>query len=104
MPIFSKFSDTANVGAVASLRRVKRAVSVARAVLDHTHHSILAGELATKFAVKMGFKEEPLETEESTTKWKEWRGKQCQPNFWTVRGISRQVCLCSLFNEMSFAF
>lgn len=32
--------DTFNVGAVANLRRIKSAISVARKVLDHTEHSV----------------------------------------------------------------
>lgn len=32
------------VGAVADLRRVKNAIGVARAVMEHTEHTLLAGE------------------------------------------------------------
>merc|ERR1712212_1295965 len=73
---------TFNVGAVASMRRIKSAISVARKVLEHTSHSILAGNLATQFAVEMGFKEESLSTSESKQMWTDWRNGQCQPNFW----------------------
>merc|ERR1712062_103904 len=74
--------DTFNVGAVANLRRVKSAISVARKVLDHTEHSMLAGDQATQFAIEMGFKEESLTTTESKHVWSEWRAKECQPNYW----------------------
>ncbi|XP_023951071.2 N(4)-(Beta-N-acetylglucosaminyl)-L-asparaginase [Bicyclus anynana] len=74
---------TMNVGAVAALRRVKSAASVARRVLEHTKHSILVGELATKFAVQMGFHEETLTTSISKRMWLKWYYKDhCQPNFW----------------------
>lgn len=74
-----------NVGAVAALRRVKNAISVARHVLEHTRHSMLVGELATQFAVEMGFKEESLNTEKSKQMWYRWRNQDnCQPNFWIV--------------------
>ena len=43
------------------------------------------GDLATEFAVQMGFKEESLDTEASRTKWQEWKSNSCQPNFWMVR-------------------
>ena len=43
---------------------------------------ILAGDLATQFAVEMGFKEESLSTTESKQMWTDWRNNQCQPNFW----------------------
>eukprot|EP00756_Hemistasia_phaeocysticola_P011027 Hpha_TRINITY_DN15078_c1_g1::TRINITY_DN15078_c1_g1_i2::g.123621::m.123621/K01444/AGA, aspG; N4-(beta-N-acetylglucosaminyl)-L-asparaginase len=52
---------TINIGAVVALRRVKNAVGVARLVLEHTSHSMLAGDQATEFAVKnFGVKEESL--------------------------------------------
>ena len=34
------FRETFNVGAVANLRRIKSAISVARKVLEHTSHSV----------------------------------------------------------------
>ncbi|KAJ8724856.1 hypothetical protein PYW07_015814 [Mythimna separata] len=75
---------TMNVGAVGALRRIKSAISVARHVLEHTKHSFLAGELATQFAVQMGFKEESLSTSESKQLWLKWHNQNhCQPNFWT---------------------
>lgn len=36
---------TMNVGAVGCLRRIKNAISVARYVLERTHHTLLVGEL-----------------------------------------------------------
>ena len=74
-----------NVGAVAALRNVKSAISVARRVLDNTEHTLLAGELASKFAVEMGFLNETLETDNSINMWKKWKDNKCQPNF-------RKVC------------
>lgn len=40
----SIFRDTIEVGAVADLRRVKNAVGVARAVMEHTEHTFIVGE------------------------------------------------------------
>eukprot|EP00095_Tigriopus_kingsejongensis_P011866 maker-scaffold180_size281610-snap-gene-0.33 protein:Tk11866 transcript:maker-scaffold180_size281610-snap-gene-0.33-mRNA-1 annotation:"n -(beta-n-acetylglucosaminyl)-l-asparaginase" len=75
--------DSLNVGSVAALRRIKSAIAVARKVLEHTHHSILAGSQATEFALQMGFTEELLNTTESDSKWQKWKYDHCQPNFWT---------------------
>lgn len=72
-----------NIGAVAGLRRIKNAISVAKHVLSNTKHSLLVGDLATKFAVQMGFTEETLQTTKSYSIWEDWRKKKCQPNFWT---------------------
>ncbi|XP_014679456.1 PREDICTED: N(4)-(Beta-N-acetylglucosaminyl)-L-asparaginase-like [Priapulus caudatus] len=69
------------VGAVAGLRRVKDAIAVARAVMDHTKHTLLIGDLASEFAVEMGFREESLSTPASMKKWKDWISNNCQPNF-----------------------
>jgi N4-(beta-N-acetylglucosaminyl)-L-asparaginase len=71
-----------NIGAVAALRNIKDAIAVARHVLENTKHTMLAGELATEFAVQMGFKRESLATETSQKMWTDWKNNRCQPNFW----------------------
>lgn len=73
---------THDVGAVGCLRRIKPAISVARKVLENTKHSLLVGSLATQFAIEMGFKEESLTTNKSTTDYLSWKNGNCQPNFW----------------------
>lgn len=70
-----------DIGAVAGLRRVRDAVAVARRVLEFTEHSLLAGDLATEFAVQNGFVEEDLSSPESLEKCEKWRKGNCQPNF-----------------------
>lgn len=72
---------TMKSGAVAGLRRVKNVIGVARHVLEHTTHTMLAGDLATQFAVANGFKEEDLSTPESREKCEAWRAAGCQPNY-----------------------
>ncbi|KAG5931015.1 hypothetical protein E4U59_000609 [Claviceps monticola] len=71
---------TLNVGAVGSLRRVKNAVAVARHVLEYTQHSLLVGDLATRFAIERGFVEEDLTTRDSVARCEEWKRGGCQPN------------------------
>lgn len=74
-----------NVGAIGGLRRIKNVISVARHVLDYSKHTLLVGDLATQFAVEMGFKEESLTTPTSKDMWKKWHNEnKCQPNFWIV--------------------
>lgn len=73
--------STMKSGAVASLRRVKNAISVARHVLDHTSHTLLAGDLATQFAIQNGFREENLTTDASAERCQAWRSSGCQPNY-----------------------
>jgi N4-(beta-N-acetylglucosaminyl)-L-asparaginase len=47
---------------VAGLRGIRTAVGVARAVLEHTGHTLLVGEGARQFALDMGFKAESTGT------------------------------------------
>ena len=56
---------TMKSGSVAGLRRIKDAISVARMVLEHTTHTMLSGDLATNFAMEMGFSPENLTTPNS---------------------------------------
>ncbi|KAG6003078.1 hypothetical protein E4U43_000976 [Claviceps pusilla] len=72
--------ETLDVGAVGALRRVKHAVSVARRVLEHTEHSLLVGELATRFALEHGFPAETLSTAASNASCRDWTHARCQPN------------------------
>lgn len=73
---------TYDVGAVGGLRRIKNAISVARLVLERTNHTLLVGDMATKFAVDLGFREESLTSKESLRMESEWRNGSCQPNYW----------------------
>lgn len=72
-----------NVGGVGGLRRIRNAIGVARQVLDRTNHSLLVGEMATQFAIQMGFKEQSLTSDESARIHQDWLGNSCQPNYWT---------------------
>lgn len=72
-----------NMGAVAGLRRVKDATKVARDVMELTEHSMLAGELATEFAVKLGYTKESLTGEYSRQLYQDWVKNGCVPNFYT---------------------
>ncbi|KAL5113635.1 hypothetical protein ACEQ8H_008474 [Pleosporales sp. CAS-2024a] len=68
-------------GSVAALRRIKDAISVARAVLEHTSHTMLAGDFATAFALSNGFVAEDLTTAESAASCDKWKESGCQPNY-----------------------
>ena len=73
--------DTLEVGAVANLRHIREAVAVARLVLQHTQHSLLAGLQAAEFATSMGLKPTNLSTEGSAKLHARWLANDCQPNF-----------------------
>lgn len=78
--------DTMQVGAVADLKRIKNAIGVARAVMEHTRHTFLVGESASIFAENMGFLAEDLTTHSSLAMHTKWLNESCQPNFW--EGVS----------------
>lgn len=61
-----------NVGAVCALEDVVHAVSVARAVMEKTPHTMLVGEGARSFAIDQGFETANLLTPEAEAAWREW--------------------------------
>ncbi|MBA2686703.1 MAG: N(4)-(beta-N-acetylglucosaminyl)-L-asparaginase [Gemmatimonadaceae bacterium] len=60
-------------GAVAALENIATPSLVAKAVMDHTEHILLAGEGARRFALAHGFKEQNLLTEKSRQAWLRWK-------------------------------
>jgi isoaspartyl peptidase/L-asparaginase-like protein (Ntn-hydrolase superfamily) len=72
----SVMDHRARCGSVACLRRVRHAARVARAVLEQTPHVMLAGEAATAFAVKQGFREENLLSPRAAAAYAAWRAKR----------------------------
>lgn len=69
-------------GSVASLRNIKNPAAVAREVARRTDHVMLVGEGALKFALRMGFKEENLLTEEVREMWLKWRSTLNRDDDW----------------------
>lgn len=60
-------------GAVAAIEGIATPSLVAKAVMDHTEHILLAGQDAKRFALSMGFKEQNLLTEKSREAWLRWK-------------------------------
>lgn len=73
---------THRAGAVAGLRNIKNPAAVAREVARRTDHVLLVGDGALKFALRMGFKEEDLLTEESRQAWLKWRATLSREDDW----------------------
>ena len=69
-------------GSVGCIENIKNPASVALEVLRRTDHVMLVGEGATRFAVRMGFKEEDLNTEKSRNAWKRWRANLNDGDKW----------------------
>ncbi|MCE5198730.1 MAG: N(4)-(beta-N-acetylglucosaminyl)-L-asparaginase [Armatimonadota bacterium] len=60
-------------GAVAGLRDIREAVSVARLVMEQTPHSLLVGEGALQFAIEKGFTRKKMLTDKSLAEWEKWK-------------------------------
>jgi N4-(beta-N-acetylglucosaminyl)-L-asparaginase len=69
------WGPTHDIGGVGCLKRVKKAISVARKVMEETQHSLIVGDDATRFAVRMGFVEESLTNLRSQKAYEDWKAK-----------------------------
>jgi len=67
------WGPTHDVGAVGCLKRVKKAISVARAVMEKTQHTLIVGDDATRFAAAQGFAETALTNLRSQKAWEDWQ-------------------------------
>ncbi len=67
-----------SAGAVAALRRVRNPVMLARAVMEHTPHLLMAGPAAERFARRMGIALCPPEPLVSARARERWRARQEQ--------------------------
>lgn len=66
---------TLKMGAVAGVRGYEHPVSIARAVMERTRHSIIVGLGAEQFAREQGFEEAPREYMVTETAQKTWEEK-----------------------------
>ncbi|XP_027199192.1 N(4)-(Beta-N-acetylglucosaminyl)-L-asparaginase-like [Dermatophagoides pteronyssinus] len=73
---------THRIGSVAALRQVKNVIAVAKAVMEHSSHTMLVGDQATDFAIAMGFSKENLSSQWSINQFEQWKASGCQPNYW----------------------
>ncbi len=73
---------TRRAGAVGGVRDIKNVALLAKAVMDHTGHVMLAGEGATRFGLEMGFPKENLLTERSRKIWLLWKEYHSNQDWW----------------------
>lgn len=64
--------ELSNIGSVVCLEQIMHPVSVARAVMEKTPHTMLCGEGALDFALSQGFTKQNLLVKTSEDEWKEW--------------------------------
>lgn len=68
--------DNLHFGAVAGLRKMRSAVSVARTLMDNAYNNFLVGEGAYKYALEQGFEKEEMLTEEAKRRYEEEKAKR----------------------------
>jgi N4-(beta-N-acetylglucosaminyl)-L-asparaginase len=74
--------DSFDVGSVGYIRRYRKAISIARAVMTYTGHTMLVGDGAESFAAMMGFPREDTTTSQTKEGYDDWVNTNCQPNFY----------------------
>lgn len=84
------WGPTHDAGAVGCLKRVKRAISVARKVMEETQHSLIVGDDATRFAARMGFAETSLTSVVSQQAWDKWAAKGERTNAFDPEPIGKK--------------
>jgi N4-(beta-N-acetylglucosaminyl)-L-asparaginase len=73
---------TRRAGSVGALENIMQAAWVAKAVMEHTGHVMLAGEGATKFGLAMGLPKQDLLTEHSRKIWLLWKESHSNRDWW----------------------
>ncbi len=69
-------------GSVAGMERIVNAAAVAKKVMEETEHAMIVGEGAKRFALKKGFQEKNLLTEEARRRWLEWEKDPEKSSAW----------------------
>lgn len=73
---------THRAGSVCNLHTIKNPISVARALMDNTYHTTIAGAGALKFAREMGFVSVDLLTPQSRAAWEAWKRDPNHQTYW----------------------
>lgn len=69
-------------GSVCNLHEIKHPISVARKIMEKTHHTTLAGDGALQFAIEMGFERTQLLTPQSLEAWMKWKSDPNRHTYW----------------------
>ncbi|MGH9616084.1 MAG: N(4)-(beta-N-acetylglucosaminyl)-L-asparaginase [Acidobacteriaceae bacterium] len=69
-------------GSVGGVRNIKNVCLVARKVMEHTGHVMLAGDGAERFAVDEGFPRENLLTDDARKIWMLWKENNSTEDWW----------------------
>ena len=64
---------TRRAGSVGAIQGIKTPSKIAKLVMDHTTHVMIAGEGATRFAEAHGYARENLLTDKARTAWLVWK-------------------------------
>src|SRR5690606_28586837 len=73
---------THKAGAVACIEGIMHPAAVALQVLKRTDHALLVGEGAKRFALRLGFPEENLLTDQAREAWVKWKSQLNPDDDW----------------------
>jgi N4-(beta-N-acetylglucosaminyl)-L-asparaginase len=73
---------TRRAAAVGGVHDIKNVALLAKSVMEHTGHVMLAGEGATRFGFDMGFPKENLLTDRSRKIWLLWKEHHSNQDWW----------------------
>jgi N4-(beta-N-acetylglucosaminyl)-L-asparaginase len=73
---------TRRAGAVGGVHDIKNVALLAKGVMEHTGHVMLAGKGATKFGFALGFPKEDLLTDRSRKIWLLWKEFHSDQDWW----------------------
>lgn len=73
---------THRAGSICNLHHIKNPISVARLVMEKTHHTTMAGDGAYQFALQMGFEPMQLLTPQSLEAWLKWKNDPHRHTYW----------------------
>ena len=91
--------EDGNCGAVSFLKNIKNAIAVARKVMEETPHIMLSGEGALEFALKQGFVEENLLTNNAKERWQKWLDKHPQDQMFIDQHNHDTIGMVALDNK-----
>ena len=77
---------THRAGAVAGLRGIRHAASIAHEVMLRTDHTLLVGDGATRFAHMLGYPHEELLTTKGRQAWLDWKANLSPRDGWLAPG------------------
>jgi N4-(beta-N-acetylglucosaminyl)-L-asparaginase len=89
--------DSYDAGSVGYIRHFRNVISLARAVMVYTTHTLLVGDGAESFADMLGFQRQLATVDSTVQDYTAWKQANCQPNFYD--NIPSALTSCGPYNN-----